>query len=74
MEPAKLGGVPAVRERLISVDGRALIEVYPAGNLNDTDVLERFVEEVRSLTPDAAGTSVYMLDSARVNSSTSLSK
>jgi hypothetical protein len=40
--------------------------VYPAGNLNDAAVLERFVEEVRSLTPDAAGTSVYMLDSARV--------
>jgi predicted RND superfamily exporter protein len=55
-----------VRERLISADGRALLEVYPAGNLNDDAVLERFVEEVRSLVPDAAGISVYMLDSAEV--------
>ena len=65
--PVTLDDLPAaVRERLISADGRALIEVYPAGNLNDVTVLERFVEEVRGLTPDAAGTSVYMLDSARV--------
>jgi len=56
----------AVKERLISADGRALVEVYPAGNLNDDAVLERFVEEVRSLDPDAAGVSVYMLESAEV--------
>jgi hopanoid biosynthesis associated RND transporter like protein HpnN len=56
----------AVRERMISVDGRARIEVYPTGNLNDDAVLERFVEEVRTVTPDATGISVYMLESARV--------
>jgi hypothetical protein len=65
--PVTLDDLPeAVRERLLSADGRALIEVYPAGNLNDATVLERFVEEVRSLTPDAAGGSVYILDSAGV--------
>jgi hopanoid biosynthesis associated RND transporter like protein HpnN len=59
--------LPAVvKERLISADGRALVEVYPTGNLNDDAVLERFVEEVRSVAPDATGTPVYMLDSARV--------
>ncbi len=59
--------LPAVvTERLISADGRALVEVYPTGNLNDDAVLERFVEEVRSVAPDATGTPVFMLDSARV--------
>jgi hopanoid biosynthesis associated RND transporter like protein HpnN len=61
---ADLPGV--VRERMIGADGRARIEVYPAGNLNDDAVLERFVGEVRSVTPDATGVSVYMLESARV--------
>ena len=65
--PVTLEDLPgAVRERLVSTDGRALVEVYPAGNLNDDAVLERFVEEVRSLAPDAAGVSVYMLESAGV--------
>jgi predicted RND superfamily exporter protein len=65
--PVTLDDLPgAVRERLVSADGRALVEVYPAGNLNDDAVLERFVEEVRSVSADAAGTSVYMLDSAEV--------
>lgn len=65
--PVTLDDLPgAVRERLISADGRALLEVYPAGNLNDDAVLARFVEEVRGLVPDAAGISVYMLDSAGV--------
>jgi len=56
----------AMKERMISADGRARIEVYPTGNLNNDAVLERFVEEVRSVTPDATGVSVYMLESARV--------
>ncbi len=65
--PVTMDDLPeVVRERLISADGRALVEVYPTGNLNDDTVLERFVEEVRSLAPDAAGISVYMLDSAGV--------
>jgi hopanoid biosynthesis associated RND transporter like protein HpnN len=65
--PVTLDDLPvAVRERLVSAEGRALVEVYPAGNLNDDAVLERFVDEVRSIAPDAAGSSVYMLDSAEV--------
>jgi len=55
-----------VRDRMISAEGRARIEVYPTGSLNDDAVLERFVEEVRAVTPDATGVSVYMLESARV--------
>jgi hopanoid biosynthesis associated RND transporter like protein HpnN len=56
----------AMRERMISADGRARIEVYPTGSLNEDAVLERFVGEVRSVAPDATGVSVYMIESARV--------
>lgn len=38
--------------------GRILIEVHPSGSLWRKQTLERFVEDVRSVAPDASGTAV----------------
>ncbi len=54
----------ALRRRMVAADGRALIEVYPEGSLADPDAVATFVREVRSVTPAATGTSVYMFEAA----------
>ena len=55
---------PALRDRMVAADGAALVEIYPAEDLNDDEALARFVEEVRRIAEDATGTSVYMFEAS----------
>jgi len=48
-----------------TLDGRARVEVYPAGNQSDNETLARFVAAVRRIAPDATGAPVSIQESGR---------
>jgi hopanoid biosynthesis associated RND transporter like protein HpnN len=52
-------------DRMIARDGRVRIEVFPKEDLSDGDALETFVDDVRTVAPDAIGDVVVMLESER---------
>jgi hypothetical protein len=57
--PVTLETLPAeLRDSWIAPDGQARIEVFPKGDARDNAVLQRFVEAVRTVAPDATGTPV----------------
>ena len=63
--PVALADLPdSIRTRMIAADGRARVQVFAAGDLDDNDHLVEFYEQVRSVDPEAAGTSIYMVESA----------
>lgn len=65
--PVTLADIPPeISADWISRDGRALIEVYPSGDVRDPDRLDRFVAAVRSVAPDATGAPVSIRESGRV--------
>ena len=49
----------------VAADGRARIEVFPAGDSNDNETLRRFVAAVRQVAPDATGAPVSIQESSR---------
>jgi hopanoid biosynthesis associated RND transporter like protein HpnN len=49
----------------VAADGRARIEVFPAGDSNDNETLRRFVAAVRQIAPDATGAPVSIQESSR---------
>jgi len=49
---------PLARARLIAPDGRHLLEVLPQEQLNDLEVVDRFVAEVEQVAPNIAGRTV----------------
>ncbi|MCP5069931.1 MAG: MMPL family transporter [bacterium] len=53
---------PVLHRRMITADGRALVEVYPEKNLSDDSAVVEFVDEVRGVTSGATGTSIYMVE------------
>lgn len=53
------------KSRWIAADGRARLEVYAKGDINDPAVLGRFVDAVRRLAPDATGGPVLILETGR---------
>lgn len=57
---------PDFRRDWVTADGRARVEVSPAGDGRDPDTLVRFVEAVRTVAPAATGTAVTIQESARV--------
>ena len=65
-EPVTLQTLPQelVRE-WVARDGRARIEVFPAGDSNDNQTLRRFVAAVRQIAPDATGAPVSIQESSR---------
>lgn len=64
-EPISLVDLPgSLRDRMLTADGAALVEIYPEDDLNDAAALARFVEEVRGIAEDATGSSVYMLEAS----------
>jgi hypothetical protein len=66
-EPVTLAGLPAsLRRDWVAPDGRARVEVFPKGNGRDNAVLARFVEAVRTVTPDATGSPVTIQESAHI--------
>ena len=55
----------AIHDDWITANGRARIEVHPAGNANDNKVLERFAEAVRGVAPHATGAPIGTTESGR---------
>jgi hopanoid biosynthesis associated RND transporter like protein HpnN len=55
---------PALKQAWLSTDGRTRIEVAPKAAANDNGFLQRFVTAVRAVTPDAAGSPVFVIEAA----------
>lgn len=53
-----------LRARYVSPDGRALIQVLPAGSLTDQMALRRFVSAVQAVAPQATGHPVVLIRGA----------
>jgi hopanoid biosynthesis associated RND transporter like protein HpnN len=49
----------------VAVDGRVRVQVFPSEDLNENVALERFVEGVRLLEPQAVGSAADFLESGR---------
>jgi hopanoid biosynthesis associated RND transporter like protein HpnN len=65
-EPVGVGDLPeSLRQRSVTADGRARLEVFPRENLQDGMALRRFVEAVRTLAPNATGAPVIILEAGR---------
>ncbi len=56
---------PELHDAWISADGKSRVELFPAGDANDNDVLRQFVQVVRAIAPDATGTPVSIQESSR---------
>jgi hopanoid biosynthesis associated RND transporter like protein HpnN len=57
--PYTLEDLPApTRARFIAPDGRHLLEVLPAGELDSLDAMDIFVEQVEAVAPNVAGRTV----------------
>lgn len=46
---------------MLAPDGRARIEIIAREDLDDSDALERFVGDVRTIVPEASGSAVWMI-------------
>jgi hopanoid biosynthesis associated RND transporter like protein HpnN len=55
----------ALLERMIAADGRVRVQIFPRENLGDNATLAAFVESVRDVVPDAAGSAIEILESGR---------
>ncbi len=65
-EPVSIEALPkALRERQVSTDGHALVEVSPENVLRDRTAVRAFVEAVRNVAPDAVGSPVVILEAGR---------
>jgi len=56
---------PELVHRMLASDGRALVEISPRGHLGDAEALERFVDSVLAVVPDATGSAVNLVEFAR---------
>jgi hopanoid biosynthesis associated RND transporter like protein HpnN len=60
-----LANLPAeVKNDWVTSDGRARVEVFPKGRDSNNTALERFVDAVRTVAPNATGTPVTIQESA----------
>ncbi len=67
LDPQKvtLASLPAdVKDDWVAQDGRARVEVFPKGDMDDNDQLVHFVAAVQTIAPDATGTPVTIQESA----------
>ena len=66
-EPVAVGDLPLeLRARYVGKTGQYRLFVYPAENIWEFDPLTRFVADVRSVDPDARGTSVTTFEYLRI--------
>jgi uncharacterized protein len=64
--PVTIATLPdALKREWIAPDGKARIEVFPKGGAPDNDALRRFVDQVVPVAPNATGTPVTIIESAR---------
>jgi uncharacterized protein len=69
-KPIGLADLPTdLRDSWIAADGAARIEIFPKGDATDPAVLRKFVTAVRTVAPQATGTSVTIQESGRLISS-----
>ncbi len=54
-----------ILERMITADGRVRIQIYPRHDLNDHAALAAFVDSVKTVTPEVAGSASEILESGR---------
>ena len=65
--PVTIEDIPGtIAERMVGVDGRARIEVFPEKDLSDQDSLEDYVSSVQSIAPDAFGEGLLIVDTGGV--------
>lgn len=62
-----LDGLPTeIKERWVTAGGKARVEIYPNERIEqDDDALHRFVDEVRTVAPEAIGEPVILVETAR---------
>jgi hypothetical protein len=64
--PPQLSDLPdALTTRFVGPKGRWLLQVYPSQQVWDIEPLARFVDEVRSVDPEATGTPLQNFEAAR---------
>jgi len=65
-QPFQRNGLPAaLTDRWVTPDGRELVEIVPAGNVNDAQAAARLVESVRATVPGATGLPVIHQEAGR---------
>jgi hopanoid biosynthesis associated RND transporter like protein HpnN len=57
---------PDLARQYLAPDGRARVELLPKEDVSDSPTLERFVDSVRAVVPDAAGMAVWLVEWGRV--------
>jgi hypothetical protein len=55
----------ALRERMITRDGRVRVQIFPREDIGDGKRLAAFVDGVREVAPDVAGSAAEILESGR---------
>jgi hopanoid biosynthesis associated RND transporter like protein HpnN len=55
----------ALLERMVTADGRARIQIFPRGGLEDQAEMAAFVADVRGVTPEVAGSAAEIVESGR---------
>jgi hopanoid biosynthesis associated RND transporter like protein HpnN len=62
-----IDGLPeSIRARYLAADGRARVQVFPRHDINDSDAMRRFVDDVRGVAPEATDAPVEIVESGRV--------
>jgi hopanoid biosynthesis associated RND transporter like protein HpnN len=56
----------ALLARMVTADGRARIQIFPREDLGDHAAMAAFVDSVRTVTPDVAGSAAEIVESGRV--------
>ena len=65
-EPVTLDSLPPDLARdWVTPDGRARVSILPKGDANDDKVLDRFIDAVRAIAPDATGTPIGIREGGR---------
>jgi hypothetical protein len=63
-QPVTVASLPeALKSQWLTKDGKARVQVYPKGNLNDTAVLRTFAQSVLAVFPTATGGPISILES-----------
>jgi hypothetical protein len=55
----------ALRERMITADGRVRVQIFPRYDIGDRKNLAAFVDQVREVMPEVAGSAAEVLESGR---------
>lgn len=66
-QPVTLQDLPRdLVESWVAADGRARIEVFPAGDPRDSESIRRFVEAVQTVAPEATGSAIANYEGGQV--------